>query len=109
MGQGKLAVRNILVTIERQSTSQDSTGQQLDSWTEVGKEWVSIRPVTGREYFNASGERAEVTHRIRMVYGRTFAPKDRIVYGSRIFDIKSVINIEERNRELELMVTEHVT
>ena len=101
-------MRNILVTIERQSTSQDTAGQQLDSWAEVGKEWVSIKPVTGREYFNASGERSEVTHRIRMVYGRTVAPRDRIVYGSRTFDIKSVLNLDERNRELELMVSEHI-
>jgi SPP1 family predicted phage head-tail adaptor len=100
--------RNCLVTIERQSTSQDTAGQQVDTWTEIGQEWVTINPVTGREYFNASGERAEVTHRIRMVYGRTVAPRDRIVYGARIFDIKSVLNLDERNRELELMVSEHV-
>lgn len=98
-----------LVTLQRQSSSQDSVGQLLETWSEIGKEWVDIQPVNGREYFNASGERAEVTHKVRMRYGRTIAPRDRIVYGSRIFNIKAVMNIEERNRWLELMCTEHVT
>jgi len=100
--------RDKLVTIQRRGDDQDSTGQVLETWSPQSTIWASIAPVAGREYFNASGERAEVTHKIGIVYGPTVAPRDRITYGSRIFDIKSVINLQERNRELLLMCTEHV-
>lgn len=101
-------MRKKLVSIQRRSTQQGSTGQQADVWTETAKWWASINPVAGREYFNASGERAEVTHKVEGRFGPTVAPKDRIVYGARVFDIKSVIDQEERRRYLLLMVTEHV-
>ena len=101
--------RDKRVTIQRQVTTQDSAGQVNNSWSVTATVWASIAPVTAREFFVASGERAEVTHRIGLVYGPTVVPRDRIVYGSRIFDIRSVLNTDERNRELLLMCTEHVT
>jgi SPP1 family predicted phage head-tail adaptor len=101
--------RDKKVTIQRQSDTQDSVGQLVDTWTVTATVYASIEPLSAREYFNASGERAEVTHKIGMVYGPTISPRDRVVYGSRTFEIRSVINIEERNRELQLMCTERVT
>lgn len=100
--------RDKKVTIQRLGTARDDAGQILDTWTDQHTVWASITPVAGREYFNASGERAEVTHKIGIVYGPTVAPRDRIVYGSRVFDVKSVINTKERNRDLQIMCTEHV-
>jgi len=32
----------------------------------------------------------------------------RIVWGSRTFDIKSALNIEERNREIEILAIERI-
>lgn len=97
-----------LVSFQRQGSGQSSTGQPNGTWAELSREWADIEPVSGREYFNASGERAEVTHKIKIRAGRSYLPKDRVVYGSRVFNIKSVLNIEERGRWLQLMVTEHV-
>lgn len=101
--------RDKLVTFKRRGTTQDAAGQVIETWTEIETVWASIEPIAGREYFNASGERAEVTHRLGVVYGPSLAPRDRAEYGARVFDIKSVINVRELNRDLELMCTEHVT
>jgi SPP1 family predicted phage head-tail adaptor len=100
--------RDKLITLQRRGTTQDTTGQVVETWTQLEQAWASIDPVSGREYFNASGERAEVTHKVSIWYGPTVAPRDRLVYGSRVFDIRSVINVGERNRDLLLMCTEHV-
>ena len=35
-------------------------------------------------------------------------PKMRVKFGSRIFDILSVINVKESNRELQLMCRESI-
>jgi SPP1 family predicted phage head-tail adaptor len=95
-----------LVSLQRQGSGQSSTGQPNGTWTELAKEWAEIEPISGREYFNASGERAEVTHKVKIRAGRSYLPKDRVVYGSRVFNIRSVLNLEERGRWLQIMVTE---
>lgn len=97
-----------LVSVQRQVSTRDAAGQVNDDWNEITQWWAAIKPISGREYFNASGERAEVTHEIGMRYGVDVRPRDRVVYGSRVFNVRSVLNIEERNRHLKLMCSEHV-
>lgn len=106
MGAGS---RSKLVSIKRRTSAQDSVGQTIETWTETASVWASVEPITGREYFNASGERAEVTHKVGILYGPTVVPRDRIEFDSRVFDIKSVMNIQERNRELVLMCSEFIS
>ena len=100
---------NKRLTIQRQSEEQDSVGQLVDSWTSFATVWGSINPVSGRNYFTAAGERAEVTHTITVRYGVPVKVKDRVTYAGRVFRIRSVINSDEGNRYLQLMVTEQVT
>ena len=103
--------RNQRVTFQRRGAGQSSTGQPNGTFADVITTWAAIEPVSGREYFNASGERAEVTHKIEVQACSELAdlkPKDRALYGSRVFNIRSVINVEERGRKLLLMCSEHV-
>lgn len=103
--------RNQRVTFQSRAAGQSSTGQPNGAFAEIMTTWAAIEPVSGREYFNASGERAEVTHKIEVQACSELAslkPKDRALYGSRVFNIKSVLNVEERGRKLLLMCTEHV-
>jgi SPP1 family predicted phage head-tail adaptor len=99
---------NTRVTIQRRGTTQDTAGQTVETWSDTGTVWGSIRPISGREYFAASGERAEVTHEIMLRYGITVAPRDRVKHGTRLFDIKSVLNVDEMSRYLKLMCVEIV-
>jgi len=69
---------------------------------------ASIEPISGREYFSAQTTQADVTHRINLRYVAGVKPKMRVKYGSRIFDILSVSNVDERNRELQLMCRESI-
>lgn len=103
--------RNQRVTFQSRAAGQSSTGQPNGAFTEIMTTWAAIKPISGREYFNASGERAEVTHEIDVQACSELAalkPKDRALFGSRVFNIKSVLNVEERGRKLLLMCTEHV-
>lgn len=95
-----------LITIQAQSTTQDAVGQQTIAWTTVTTAWADIEPVSGRDYFNASGEHAEITHKITLRYGVTVRAGDRLVLGTRTFDVRSVLTMNERNAYLNLMVVE---
>jgi len=86
------------VTVERRSEALDEFGQRVDVWTEIATAWAKVRPLSGREYLAASGVRAEITHEITMRYPIDVKPKDRVYFGTRLFDIDSVFTIDERNR-----------
>ncbi len=103
--------RNCRVAYERRSTSQDAIGQQVATWTEIGTDMVSIKPLRGGEFFARSGEVSDVTHQIETLYRAsiTLTPADRIRYGARYFNIQSVINKDERNREWVFICTETVS
>ena len=100
---GKLRRR---ITIERVTETQDTDGAVLETWSTYATVQASIELISGREYFAAQSTQADVTHRIRIRYLSGIVPKMRVSYNSRIFDILSVINVGERNRELQLMCRE---
>jgi SPP1 family predicted phage head-tail adaptor len=94
------------ITVERQATTRDETGQYPQTWSTLCSRVASVEPLNGREYFNASGERSEVSTRIRMHYDSvtaTIKPFDRVLHGSTTYDILSVIDPRERHHEVILM------
>lgn len=70
--------------------------------------YASIEPLIGREYMAAKQMQADVTHKIRMRYIPGLTTTMRIVFGTRVFEIESILNVQERNRELVIMATEDV-
>jgi SPP1 family predicted phage head-tail adaptor len=71
--------------------------------------WASITAISSNERM-AGGDTyvSSATHRVNMRYPASVAVKaqDRVQYGTRVFDILSVVNRDERNRELDLMCLE---
>ena len=98
------------ITVERQTgAAQDAYGGAVEDWTTLAARWAEIRPVNGREGFDADQPRGEVSHEIWLRYGADIADlssADRITKGSRIFDIEAVRNIGERNRDLVVLAKE---
>ncbi len=94
------------VTFQRQVTTQDTTGQRNDTWTNIDTVRAAIDPISGREFTQQSGEHSDITTRIRVRYRDSLSAlkqSDRAVHGSVEYNIQSIINVQERNRELVLM------
>lgn len=100
-----------MIQFERMSMTQDAAGQQLLNWTAIGEGWAAITPVSGREYFQASGEKAAVTHSMETALqpALLLTSRDRIRYHGRNFNILSVLNKEERNKDWILMCIEMIS
>jgi len=99
--------RRHYISIEQVAESQDARGELTKTWTEYANAWSEIKPVRGREYFQAHAENVAADTRIILPYLSGITSKMRVRFGSRIYDIETVINIDERNRELNLMCVEH--
>ena len=89
------------IQIQTQSTTRGDAGEVLDTWTtdSSGNVWASIKPGSGREFFNAKQINAELTHEIQLWFYQGLTPAKRILFGTRVFNILQVLNIEERSIE----------
>ena len=97
------------VTIQAYRKSRDSYGAEVETWIDLhAGVWASIEPLIGREYMAAKQLTAEVSHKIRMRYIAGIVPTMVIVWGEREFEIVSVLNVREQNKELFIMATEDV-
>ena len=94
------------VVIEKYSEGSDDFGEVTNTWESFASTYVSIVPLRGREHFSSKGVKSEVSHKIELRYMDGIDSSMRIVYGSRVFNIESVINVREKNRTIEIMATE---
>lgn len=100
-----------LVTIQSPvSTKDDSGGPVISSWVNLSPEttYASIEPIGGRELWALQMANSLTTHRITIRYQQGITARCRVKYGDRYFQISAVLNVEERNRELQLLCTEIV-
>lgn len=97
------------VDIQQPVETQNSYGEPEVAWANVVEDvWASIEPFRGREYFAAKQFNAEIEARVVMRYRSDVTAKMRVVHGSNEYYIDSVINVDERNRELQLMCTRSI-
>ena len=96
------------ITIEAPVETQAADGSILTTWETFIEAWASVEPLIGREYFAQQREQATVSHKIRMRHIAGITHKMRITWGTRLFEIESVLNVGERNREIVLMCQESV-
>lgn len=96
------------VAIQTATRPRDDYGEPIPSWSTDATVWASIEPLNGRELVSAQQQHAETTHRVRMRFqpGTTVTAQKRLLFGSRIFEIISVINHKEKKRMLELLCKE---
>jgi SPP1 family predicted phage head-tail adaptor len=97
------------LAIQSASTTDGTLGKaQTVSYATVKTVNGDIRPLTGREFVNAKANDAQVTHEITIRYYEGLTPRHRFLFGTRIFNIEQIRNIEERNRMMIIMVKEDV-
>lgn len=105
MESGRLRHR---IRLETPASVQDGYGDPVPTWALQAVTWAEVSPLVGRERFAAQQVEGEVDHRVRLRYQAGLGPTLRVVWQGRRFDVKAVLNLGERNEELELLCTEAV-
>ena len=97
------------IRIDNQTTSADSFGQPLQTYTTTMTTWASIQPISGAERLAGGTEIAAVaTHRVRLRHTTVVNATTRLVFDSRTFEVNAVNDWREKGRYLELMCSELV-
>ncbi|MBA3562893.1 MAG: phage head closure protein [Gammaproteobacteria bacterium] len=105
MQAGRLRHR---VDIQRPLELLDEAGQPEVTWVNQAESVpASIEPISGREFFAAQQVQADATTRIRIRYRPGLTEKMRAVHTmdglTELYDIESIIHLDERRREMHLM------
>ncbi len=85
------------VTIQRNTPTQGDSGEEIDSWATLSTTWAYIRGTDGEENINA------LVMRIRH---QDILHTDRVIFGSRTFDIVSVTDSDGMQRDLKVELRE---
>ena len=101
---------NKKIKISKHPLVPDGAGgfQESDSLDTVAVVWANINPLRGREYVQAQQDRAEITHKVTLRYRKDIDRACILDYENRKFEIMHIINIQEKNRYLELMCKEQI-
>jgi|14BtaG_2_1085337.scaffolds.fasta_scaffold00960_7 SPP1 family predicted phage head-tail adaptor len=99
------------VTLEQQSATKDATGQRVNSWATLATVRASIKTGKGAEKKSASGEVEFAGVLIVIRYSSAVSvlnSGDRVTDANKgtIYDIDSVVNVNEENRILQLYCIE---
>ena len=92
----------------KEPTNTNTNGTVTTSWGTVTVCWGALEPLKGKEWIESGMENSQGTGKFRMRYVSGISPTMQLYFGSRTFQILSVVDPAERHRELELMVKELV-
>jgi len=95
-----------VISIQQKAKVKDSVGSWSETWSEVIKTRAAIWPVSAGEQVKNQQVENQITHKVRIRYQAGIIPEMHIVYNSRVFEIISIINVQEENRWLDLICTE---
>lgn len=100
---GKLTKR---VEVQELTETRDAHGGITETWTTIATRWASVEPLSGRERWSAEQVDSDITHRIRMRRFRGLTTNHRIRWDGRVFNLRSVLNLDEADVEHELLCVE---
>lgn len=96
------------ITIQKRQISRDEEGNSIETWVDLVTIWSAVEPIRGREYWAASAVQAENDIRIRIRHRRDITTEMRVIYHNRVYNIRSVIDVNELHKETHLIVRELV-
>lgn len=100
-----MPVYNHRVQLQKQTGAAGSMTNP-EQWTTVATVWAAFSVYSTKAQADSGRETSEIDTKISIRYMLGVTEGMRVVYGSRVFNITAVINIKERNRELELKCRE---
>lgn len=95
-----------VIAIQSKVANTDDWGGAISTWSNFATGLrAEVHPLSGRELTSAQAAQSETTTRFTTRYIAGVTQGMRIVYGGRYYNISAVINIDEMNRELQIMTT----
>jgi SPP1 family predicted phage head-tail adaptor len=94
------------IVIQTITLTPNDSGGQAEAWTTFATVWAKITPKNVKEINFAQRIEPRVDHEIAIRYIAGIDAKMRISFDSRIFEIKSIIIVNEIKEWVKILATE---
>ena len=94
------------ITFQKERKVPDGHHGHTSLWDNVATVWAKVDPVSGREYYYSHQLKNAISHKITIRYRDDITEELRVVFEERIMKIESLINLEEKERFMELRCIE---
>lgn len=94
------------VTVQTPTETKDSYGQMLQTWGTYATRYARKRDLVGREYYQSQQTISQVTTQFTFRYDtltKAIDTKMRINDSGTIYDIESVIDLDDKHRDIIVM------
>ena len=107
MQSGKLRER---VTIQQKSVVRDAFGAEVATWVVSATVWADVRSTDGTEQVESSVDQvvATISHSVLIRYMAGLSPAMRVVWRDKSLQILSIVESDNRQRQLILKCSEIV-
>lgn len=93
--------------VDIQSSTESRSSYTVDySWATDATVRASVKQLSGEEVVKADHEKSTRTFEVRIRYYSGLTAENRLLWGSRVLNIESVINVDERDTEMRLICKE---
>ncbi len=96
------------MTLQQAQNTADGAGGVTRGWSDVVTLWAAVEPLNGHEHVEANKLASAVTHRITIRYRSDVSALKRFVMDGRAFNIRAVLNRDERDALMEILAQEGV-
>ena len=96
------------VILQTQGGTADGMGGITATWSNTATIWADIMPISATERTQADKVIDDITHKIIVRHRAVTSPDQRILYGTRVFNIVSVVNPDNSSSHLKLMAREQI-
>ncbi|TAL59170.1 MAG: head-tail adaptor protein [Bacteroidetes bacterium] len=92
-----------MVTIQKSTFTQNSHGEEIQTWADYITCWGEIIPTGGREVYQTSIEKAFGDFEVAIRYTSSeISPNMRLSLSGQTYNIESVVDIGNRHREIHM-------
>ena len=82
---------------------QVRSGVSTTQWLTAFTCWCKVEPLSGREFWQAAAVNRENEVRFTIRYRDDVLPALRILFEGKLFDITSVLDVDNRHSKLEIL------
>jgi SPP1 family predicted phage head-tail adaptor len=96
------------IEIQALTRTGDGGGGGTDAWATIayGAVNAAITPVSSAETYVGEQLQDYVSHKITLRYVPGVTTAHRVLFGARWFDVKSVIDLQEKHRDMIILAQE---
>ena len=94
------------IVIQQSAPTKDAIGGTIEGWSSLATVWARVEPMSAGEQYRRQQIQANAQWKVTIRWRGDINSKHRIVWGTRVFQVKGVTNADERKRFLVLACDE---